>query len=70
MNLDIKEVKLEIYIPEEHIEIIRDSQATIGACRIDEYSHVVSWQSTKNGSAVFHRTGTGCDPGYQRKTSL
>lgn len=47
MNLDVKEVKLEIYVPEEYIEIIRDSLAAIGACRIGEYSHVVSWQNTK-----------------------
>ena len=47
MNIDIKEVKLEIYILEEYIEIIRDSLATIGACWIGEYSNVVSWQSTK-----------------------
>lgn len=47
MILDVKEVKLEIYVPEEYIEEIRDGLAAIGAGRIGEYSHVVSWQSTK-----------------------
>lgn len=47
MIVDIKNVKLEIYVPEEYIESIRDSLADIGVGRVGEYSHVVSYQSTK-----------------------
>lgn len=47
MNIDIKEVKLEIYIPEEFVELLRDALAGIGLCRIGNYSHVISYQETK-----------------------
>lgn len=47
MNIEIKEVKLEIYIPEEFVELLRDSLADIGLCRVGNYSHVISYQNTK-----------------------
>ncbi|WP_242857701.1 hypothetical protein [Beduini massiliensis] len=40
-------VKLEIYVPEEFIETLRDALANIGVCEIGDYSHVVSYQETK-----------------------
>ena len=46
MELEIKEVKLEIYTPEEFVGAIRDGLARLGAGRVGEYSHVASWQST------------------------
>lgn len=47
MHMEIKEVKLEIYIPEEFVEPLRDALARIGLCRIGNYSHVISYQDTK-----------------------
>ena len=47
MNFDIKEVKIEIYIPEEYIEEIRNALTLAGACRAGNYDHVLSYQSTK-----------------------
>lgn len=45
--MNIKEVKLEIYTPEEFVEKLRDALADIDVCRIGRYSHVVSYQNTK-----------------------
>ncbi len=45
--MDIKNVKLEIYVPEEYVEKIRDALADIGVGQVGEYSHVVSYQKTK-----------------------
>lgn len=47
MNIEVKEVKMEIYIPEELIETLRDALADIGLCRVGNYSHVISYQHTK-----------------------
>ena len=47
MNMEIKEVKLEIYLPEEFIEPLRDALVDIGLCRVGNYSHVISYQDTK-----------------------
>ena len=47
MNMEIREVKLEIYIPEEFVEPLRDALVRIGLCRVGNYSHVISYQDTK-----------------------
>lgn len=47
MNVDIKEVKIEIYVLEEYIEPIRDSLTHLGACKIGNYDNVVSYHSAK-----------------------
>ena len=47
MNIDIQEVKLEIYTPEEFVVPLRDALAGIDLCRIGNYSHVISYQDTK-----------------------
>lgn len=47
MNFDIKEVKIEIYMPEEYVEEIRNALTLLGACRAGDYDHVLSYQSTK-----------------------
>lgn len=47
ITIEIEEVKLEIYIPEEFIEKLRDALADIGICRVGNYSHVISYQNTK-----------------------
>lgn len=47
MNIDIREVKLEIYIPEEFVVPLRDALARIGLCQVGNYSHVISYQDTK-----------------------
>lgn len=47
MQLEINEVKLEIYIPEEFIVPLRDALVSIGLCRVGNYSHVISYQQTR-----------------------
>lgn len=47
MQLDITEVKLEIYTPQEYVEELRNALTLLGACRIGDYDHVVSYQDTK-----------------------
>ena len=43
VNIDVTEVKLEIYVPEEYIEPIRDALTHIGACRVGNYDHVMAF---------------------------
>lgn len=47
MKFDITEVKIEIYTPEEYVVPMRDALTQIGACKIGNYDHVVSYQDTK-----------------------
>lgn len=47
MKIDIREVKLEIYTPEEYVEILRDELDQAGAGRVGAYSHVISYQLTR-----------------------
>lgn len=47
MQMDIKEVKLEIYVPEEYVAKIRDDLAERGIGRVGNYSHVVAYQESK-----------------------
>ena len=47
MKADVKEVKLEIYVPEEYIEEMRDALADRGIGRAGNYSHVVFYQEAK-----------------------
>lgn len=47
MSFNIKEVKLEIYVPEEYVVPIRETLTQIGACRVGNYDHVVSYHGTK-----------------------
>lgn len=47
MQMDIKEVKLEIYVPEEYVAKIRDDLAERGIGKVGNYSHVVAYQESK-----------------------
>ena len=47
MQVDVKEVKLEIYVPEEYVAKIRDDLAERGIGRFGNYSHVVAYQESK-----------------------
>ncbi len=47
MKVEIKEVKLEIHVPEEYVGEIRDALADRGIGRVGNYSHVVSYQEIK-----------------------
>lgn len=47
MKVDVKEVKLEIYVPGEYIEQIRDVLADKGIGQVGNYSHVISYQESK-----------------------
>lgn len=67
MKIEVQEVKLEIYVPEEYVGQLRDALACIDVCRIGNYSHVVSYQDTKGfwkpleGSNPYNgRTGELC----------
>lgn len=74
--MEIKEVKLEIYVPEEYVEKLRDTLTSLGACRIGEYSHVVSYQDTKGfwkpleNSAPFHGTRGEICSGQETKMEV
>lgn len=60
MQVDVKEVKLEIYVPEEYIGKIRDALAERGIGRVGNYSHVAAYQESKGfwkpleGSKPYH----------------
>ena len=41
-------VKLEIYTPYEYVEKLRDALNELGACKVGEYDHVISYH-TSNG---------------------
>ena len=43
MELEIKEVKLEIYTPEEFVVPLRDALTKIGAWKKGEDDHVISY---------------------------
>lgn len=43
----IDTVKLEIYVPKEYIEELRDELALVGVCQVGNYSHVVSYQESE-----------------------
>lgn len=44
--MDIEQVKIEIYIPKEFVEVLRDELTKIGACRIGNYDHVVAFMDS------------------------
>lgn len=47
MTVDVKNVKMELYVPEAYVEPIREALVRIGACRVGNYDHVVSYHSIK-----------------------
>lgn len=66
MKVDVKEVKLEIYVPGEFIEEIRDALADRGIGRVGNYSHVISCQETKG----FWKPLEGSNPYHGEKGAL
>ena len=69
MNLEIKEVKLEIYLPEEFVEPLRDALVSIGLCRVGNYSHVISCQQTKGFRKPLEDSNP-CDGSHQKNPPL
>ena len=47
MLIEVKNVKIEIYTPEEYVEVLRNGLNEIGACHVGVYDHVISWHDTK-----------------------
>ena len=45
--MQFTEVKIEVFIPEEYIETLRDELNKIGACKTGEYDHCLSYSSVK-----------------------
>jgi hypothetical protein len=45
--MDIKVVKVEVLLPEEFIEVVRNALNEIGALTVGNYDHVVSYTVTK-----------------------
>ena len=45
--MEFREVKIEIYIPEEYIIKIRDGLNNINACRVGDYDNVISTTKVK-----------------------
>ncbi|MDA1633741.1 divalent cation tolerance protein CutA [Bacillus cereus] len=58
--MQFTEVKIEAFIPEEYIELLRDALNKIGACKTGEYDHCLSYSSVKgywrplNGASPFN----------------
>ena len=44
-SMDIREYKIEIYLPEEYIEVMRDGLNEIGACKVGKYDNVISYSN-------------------------
>lgn len=55
MQMDIKEVKLEIYVPEEYVAKIRDDLAERGIGKVGNYNHVVAYQESKGFGNLLRR---------------
>jgi len=43
--MQFSEVKIEVFILEEYIEILRDELNRIGACKTGKYDHCLSYSS-------------------------
>ncbi len=41
--MEFQDVKIEIFVPREYVEKIRDGLHEIGACKVGEYDHVISF---------------------------
>lgn len=48
LHAEIYIVKLEIYVPEEYVNRLRDELTLVGACRVGNYSHVIAYQKSKS----------------------
>ena len=45
--MNFSKVKMEIYVPQEYIESLRDELTKIGACQIGKYDHVISFSNVQ-----------------------
>ena len=45
--MEFKEAKIEIYVPEEYITVLRDELNKVNACRIGDYDNVMSITNVK-----------------------
>ncbi|MBO1580658.1 divalent cation tolerance protein CutA [Bacillus sp. XF8] len=45
--MKFNEVKIEIYIPEEYIETLRDELNKVHACKVGNYDHCLSYSTVK-----------------------
>ncbi|PHD47370.1 cytochrome C biogenesis protein [Bacillus toyonensis] len=45
--MQFTEVKIEVFIPEEYVEMLRDALNKIGACKTGKYDHCLSYSSVK-----------------------
>ncbi|WP_242239506.1 divalent cation tolerance protein CutA [Bacillus cereus group sp. BfR-BA-01309] len=45
--MQFSEVKIEVFIPEEYIEILRNELNKIGASKMGKYGHCLSYSSVK-----------------------
>lgn len=45
--MQFTEVKMEVFIPEEYIEMLRNELNKIGACKTGEYDYCLSYSSVK-----------------------
>ncbi|PFS59540.1 cytochrome C biogenesis protein [Bacillus cereus] len=45
--MQFSEVKIEVFIPEEYIETLRNELNRIGACKTGKYDHCLSYSSVK-----------------------
>ena len=65
--MNFKEVKIEIYVPEEYITNLRDELNKVNACRVGDYDNVVSitnvrgyWRPLEGSSPFCGEVGRIC----------
>ena len=68
MIQNFKEVKIEVYVPEEYIIKLRDELNKVNACRVGDYDHVVSitnvrgyWRPLEGSNPFNGKVGNICE---------
>lgn len=76
MNIDITEVKIEIFVPEEYIVKLRDGLNEVNACKIGNYDNCISitkvtgyWRPLEGSHPFEGKVGEICE-GMECKMEL
>ena len=63
--MDYDSVKFEVFIPEEHVDQLRDAVNSAGACKIGDYDNCISYSPVKG----YWRPLAGAEP-YRGKIGV
>lgn len=68
MTMEFKEVKIEIYVPEEYVVKLRTELTKINACKVGNYDNVISvtnvkgyWRPLKGSNPFNGKLGKVCE---------